>query len=224
MDLDYTVVYSKRKTITVTVERDRSVVVRAPSDIGAEKVRALLETKKLWLYEKLKHPQKYNGDAKKKEFVSGESVLYLGRNYYLEVHKTGAESIRFDSVFAVTGADSDRVADLFRSWYVDRAREKIVPRVSYHARNIGVQFNRVIISSPKYRWGSCTPNDNLTFNWRLVKAPMSVIDYVVVHELVHLVEHNHTPEFWRMVRTQVPAYLKSKVWLKEHGEILESSF
>ncbi len=81
-----------------------------------------------------------------------------------------------------------------------------------------------MVSDLKYRWGSCTPKDNLNFNWKLIKAPMLVIDYVIVHELAHFLEHNHTSTFWNIVNTQVPYHFKAKRWLKEHGEILENNF
>ncbi len=89
---------------------------------------------------------------------------------------------------------------------------------------MGVAYNDVLISDMKYRWGSCTPNMNLNFNWRLIKAPMHVIDYVVVHELAHVLEHNHSPLFWQHVKTQVPDFEKSKNWLKAHGQCLEDEF
>ena len=76
----------------------------------------------------------------------------------------------------------------------------------------------------KYRWGSCTPNDNIIFNWRLIKAPMFVIDYVIVHELAHLIEPNHTPRFWNIVRAQIANLDKVKSWLKENGTLLELDF
>ena len=178
---------------------------------------------KLWIYEKLRHPQKYDA-APRKEFVSGESVLYLGRNYRLEIQKGSEESIRFFGKFIVTGISSNRAAELFREWYVGKAKKKIIPRVELHARNLGVQVNKVMVSELKYRWGSCTPNDSLNFNWKLIKAPVFVIDYVIVHELAHLLEQNHTARFWNIVQAQVPGYLKAKEWLKEHGDILESGF
>jgi predicted metal-dependent hydrolase len=221
MNLDYTIIYSKRKRITITVERDRSVVVRAPEGTDENKVRGVVESRKAWLYEKLRHPQKYNSIANKKEFVSGESILYLGRNYRLEVIKDGEESIRFMSKFVVTGARSNRAGKLFKDWYVIKAKDKIIPRVKRHAQNMGVVVNKVMVSDLKYRWGSCTPNDNLNINWKLIKAPMFVIDYVIVHELAHLMESNHTKRFWNIVRTQAPMAEKAKSWLKENGEVLE---
>jgi len=222
MELPYRLIYSKRKTITITVERDRAVVVRAPEGVDENKVRAVVESKKLWIHEKLKHPQKYNGLSRKKEFVSGETVPYLGRNYRLEIRIGSNEGIHLVGKFVVTSASRERASILFKSWYIDKARQNIIPRVNRHANNLGVQFNKVLISDLKYSWGSCTPKDNLNFNWKLVKAPMFVIDYVIVHELAHLLEHNHTHRFWGVVRAQVPNYAKAKEWLKEYGELLES--
>ena len=100
-------------------------------------------------------------------------------------------------------------------------KNEIIPKVRFYANNLGVTYNKIMISDLKYRWGSCTPKDNLNFNWRLIKAPMFVIEYVIVHELAHLLEGNHTPEFWNIVKVQVPNYEKAKEWLKENGEMLE---
>ncbi len=205
------------------MERDRSIVVMAPVGTSPERIREVVESRRLWIYEKLRHPQKYD-PSPRKEFVSGETVLYLGRNYRLEIQKGSEESIRFIGRFIVTGISPDRAAKLFREWYIGKAKKKIIPRAKLHARNLGVLFNKVMVSELKYRWGSCTPHDSLNFNWKLIKAPMSVIDYVIVHELAHLMEQNHTARFWNIVQAQVPGYVKSKEWLKEHGDILESGF
>jgi hypothetical protein len=85
-----------------------------------------------------------------------------------------------------------------------------------------VEYKRAKIVDNRYRWGSCTVKDNVNFNWRLIKAPMFVIDYVIVHELAHLFEANHTSRFWNIVRSQSPKMDNAKQWLKEHGEILET--
>ena len=224
MQLDYQIIYSKRKTVTITVDRDRAVIVRAPEGTDPEKVRALVESKKLWLHQKLRHPQKYSPLPRHKNFISGASVLYLGQPYRLEIVRSPAEEIRFEGKFIVAAVSRERASKVFKEWYKARAKEIIRPRVQHHARNVGAHYNRVLISDLKYRWGSCTPNDNLNFNWKLIKAPMFVIDYVIVHELAHFLESNHTSNFWQIVKTQVPQYLKAKQWLKEHGEILEFDF
>jgi len=93
--------------------------------------------------------------------------------------------------------------------------------VNIHARNLGVRVAEVKIVDSRYRWGSCTVKSNVNLNWRLMKAPMFVIDYVIVHELAHLREANHTPRFWNIVRAQSPTMEKAKAWLKENGQLLE---
>ena len=90
-----------------------------------------------------------------------------------------------------------------------------------HARDLGVEVAKVKIVDNRYRWGSCTQNSNVNINWRLIKAPMFVVDYVVIHELAHLIEANHTPRFWNIVKTQIAQADKARQWLKEHGQLLE---
>lgn len=155
--------------------------------------------------------------------MSGESALYLGRQYRIEVVKTGLAKIKFAQRFFIPVTQTfERTEDL-RKWYISRAKEKIVPRVKQHARQLGVDVAGVKIVDNHYRWGSCTINNNVNFNWRLIKAPMFVIDYVIVHELAHLIEANHTPRFWNIVRAQAPTMEKAKAWLKEHGQLLEQA-
>jgi predicted metal-dependent hydrolase len=108
-----------------------------------------------------------------------------------------------------------------KEWYIARAKEKIIPRVKIYCHAIGVDVAGVKIVDNRYRWGSCTLNNNVNLNWRLIKAPMFVIDYVIVHELAHIIEANHTPRFWNIVRVQTPTMDKARAWLKEHGQLLE---
>jgi len=156
-----------------------------------------------------------------KELVSGESALYLGRSYQIEVVDDGTRDIRFTKRFVIPSSRATERKGAMREWYIARADEIILRRVHRHARELGVQFSKAKIVDNRYRWGSCTIQDNVNLNWRLIKAPMFVIDYVIVHELAHLIESNHTPEFWNVVRTQAPKMEKAKLWLKENGQILE---
>jgi predicted metal-dependent hydrolase len=212
MDLSYETRRSaKRQKLTITVERDRRVVVHAPEGMSDEKIRQMVESKRQWIYEKTGHPQKYQGlpHPPGKELVSGESALYLGRLYRIEVVKTGLEAIQFTQRFLIPERESGERAEALREWYVSRAREKLVPRVELHAHALGVDIAGVKIVDNRYRWGSCTMNNYISLNWRLIKAPMFVIDYVIVHELAHLMESNHTPKFWNIVRTQVATMVRS---------------
>lgn len=215
----------KRKKLTITVERDRSVVVNAPVNTSDDKIHEIVESKRQWIYEKIGHIQKYQQPLHPpgKELVSGESALYLGRNYRIEVKKNDLSEVQFEQRFLIPAVKGMKQKEVLRKWYINKANEKILPRVKRHARELGVDYTAAKIVDNKYRWGSCTMKNNINFNWRLIKAPMSVIDYVIVHELAHLIEPNHTPRFWNIVRTQSPTMEKAKNWLKEHGELLEES-
>ena len=108
-----------------------------------------------------------------------------------------------------------------REWYIERAKERVLPRVVKQARELGVSFGQARIVDNRYRWGSCTVRDNINLNWRLVKAPIFVIDYVIAHELAHLLEPNHTQRFWNIVKTRAPTMDRARDWLREHGQLLE---
>ena len=222
--MEYTIQKSvKRRKLTITIERDRKVVVHAPEGLSDEKIRQVVESKRRWIHEKTGHSQKYQTlpHPPGKELVSGESALYLGRQYRSEVVKNGLAGIQFSHRFLIPASQGKKRQEVLREWYINRAKEKIVQQVKLHARRLGVDIAGVKIVDSRYRWGSCTLKNNVNFNWRLIKAPMFVIDYVIVHELSHLIEANHTPRFWNIVSAQTPTMDKAKVWLKEHGQLLE---
>ena len=226
MDLTYKIQRSaRRRKLTITVERDRSVVVHAPKGTSDKKIRDVVEAKRQWIYEKIGHPQKYHDlpHPPGKELVSGESALYLGRQYRIEMVKTGLSDIHFAQRFLIPATQRNKRGEALREWYISKAKEKIVPRVKHHAHELGVNFADVKIVDNRYRWGSCTVNSNVNFNWRLIKAPMFVIDYIIVHELAHLIETNHTPKFRNIVSAQSPTMEKAKAWLKENGQLLEEA-
>ena len=214
---------SKRKTLTITVERDRSVVVHAPESTPEETVREVVESKRRWIHEKTTHAQKYEARPHPpgKELVNGESVLYLGREYQIEVIPTASTEIRFEQRFFIPASLAGERRNVLRNWYVNRAKEQILPKVESLAALLGVELAGAKIVDSRFRWGSCTVKNNVNLNWRLMKAPMFVIDYVIVHELAHLLEANHTPRFWNIVRTHAPRMDKARSWLREHGQVLE---
>jgi len=178
-----------------------------------------------WIYEKIGHPQKYRDlpHPRGKELVSGESALYLGRQYRIEVVQKGLPGVHFAQKFLIPTTQIRKKEEALREWYIAKAKEKIIPQVKHYAHHLGVNIKGIRIVDNRFRWGSCTINDNVNFNWRLIKAPMFVIDYVIMHELAHLMESNHTPMFWDIVRAQAPTMDKAKGWLKEHGQLLEQS-
>lgn len=224
MELSYTIKRSsKRKKLTITVERDRSVIIHAPEGTSEAKIREIVKSKRQWIYEKTRHVQKFSElpHPPGKELVSGESARYLGRNYQIEIVQNGASKIQFEQRFLIPASFSGERKTVLREWYIAKAEEKILPRVKSFARELGVEPANAKIADNRYRWGSCTAKNSVSFNWRIIKAPMYVVDYIIVHELAHLLENNHTPRFWNIVRTQSPKMEKAKLWLKENGQLLE---
>lgn len=223
MNLTYTTVRSaKRKKLTLTVERDSTIFVNAPEGASDEMIARVVESKRQWLFEKLQNAPKYQdrAHAPGKEVVSGESALYLGREYRITLTDDSAD-VLFNREFAIPRGNRLKTRQVFRDWYLKQAREVILPRAYRYAEELGVKVGEVSIVDNRLRWGSCTAKNNIRLNWRLIKAPMAVIDYVVVHEMAHLLVANHTPDFWNIVRAKVPAAEKSKTWLKTHGQLLE---
>lgn len=221
MRLDYEIIYSNRQKIQISVERDKSVIVRAPEGTSLEKIESAVNKKKLWIYEKTKHPQKYQDAKKERDYIPGTSILYLGKEYKLDFVNDDFDGVKFDGRFLLPANMSLFAEQLLQDWFVEEAERIISLKVESYAKKLGVNFNKILISNLKYRWGSCTPKDNLNFNWRVIKAPINVIDYVIVHELAHLAESNHTKRFWTIVSIQLPHYQKAKDWLKNNGRILE---
>jgi len=223
-ELNYTIVRSpKRKTLTITVERDRAVVVHAPQEMPEPEVHRHMDAKRQWVLEKLRHPQKYEDRTHPpgKEVVNGESAPYLGRDYRIQIVETQSGAVELAEIFMVPPAHQSKRREVLREWYVAQAKDRILARVEQHARELGVEFAGARVVDNRYRWGSCTVGDSVNFNWRLIKAPMFVIDYVIVHELAHLIEANHTDTFWSIVRAKTSTMQKAKTWLKEHGQMLE---
>lgn len=166
-------------------------------------------------------PAKSAGLRPARLMTAGRTVRNARRDYRIEVAETESGEVEFSDFFLVPFAQQAKRREVLRDWYMARAEEKIIPRVKQHAHELGVEYGSAKIVDNRYRWGSCTVKDNVSFNWRLIKAPMFVIDYVIVHELAHLIEANHTDHFWSIIRAKSPTMEKAKSWLKEHGQILE---
>ncbi len=224
MQFEYEVKYSTRKTLNITVERDRKIIVRAPEYLTLDRIDKIVQSKRQWLKEKLEHIQKYPLVPESKEFVSGETLMYLGKNYQLLVVDEEIDGIEFNQRFRISRKNQAIANELFKKWYLKQALQKTELIAKEYSTSLGVDYRGCKTSEMKYRWGSCTPNNNIIFNWRIVKAPMYVLEYIVAHELVHLIENNHTPRFWNILSIQIPQYLKAKKWLKENGHLLEVDF
>jgi predicted metal-dependent hydrolase len=222
MNLEYDVIYSNRRTIGITVERDRRVVVRAPKQVLSKAVAAVVEQKRLWIWNKLRDMRKYPQPRPKKEFVAGEAFLYLGQSFGLELVSERRGEVRFDGhCFELSRDDSRRARELFVAWYRAQAKVHLTSRVDAMARAMGIAAKGIVVREMTTRWGSCSPAGILTFNWRIVQAPIGVVDYLIAHQLAHVIEPTHAPNFWNIVGVHVPAWEKARGWLRSHGGRLE---
>jgi len=210
---------SKRRTIALIIERDGTLTVRAPMRIPRAQIDSFIQEKTDWITrtrEKLKSVV----EIPARQYIDGETFPFLGSPFDLKLAKPQRPSLQFDNGFTLSHTAQKRGESTFIRWYKERAYDVISGRVAQYAKQYDFTPKEVKITSAKTRWGSCSPNGTLNFTWRLVMAPLDVIDYVVVHELVHLRVKNHSSKFWKAVEVIYPDYKKKRKWLRENGEKL----
>jgi hypothetical protein len=214
------IIRTKRRTIALIVQRDGRLVVRAPMKAKDDAIRALVEKKAEWIKVKQELVKAIYPPYVSKEFVNGEGFWYLGQIYRLEIVDAQRPALTLNGNFQLTSSALPKAARVFEYWYREQALQVISKRTKWYAENHGSTYNLVKITSARTRWGSCSAKGTLSFAWRLVMAPVPVIDYVVVHELIHMQEKNHSREFWGKVRVIIPDYKQRIEWLDRNGHIL----
>lgn len=212
------IIKSRRKTLSLQITEDASLIVRAPYSMSQKTIHQIIIKHKDWIEKKQREMIKRSKFAKH-EFKSGETFLYLGNLHKLKIVEDQNSPLIFDGSFFLFKSHSNG-RETFLKWYKLKSYEIISERVDIYAKKYGFEFGKLRITDAQKRWASCSSNGNLNFSWRLVMAPIEVIDYVVIHELVHLVERNHSKLFWAKVRLLYPQYEKEKGWLKENGYLL----
>jgi len=231
LDIEYDVKRGKRKkTIAVQVASASQVIVLAPIYLKDEKIREIIKKKAKWIIEKQNYHKKIEELFPPKEFVSGEQILYQGRKYRLKVVEKKDD---FSDNLAISGrkivatvdpelnADEKKAAikKAILKWYLSETDQIIRQRTKRYIPILDVMPRKIEIKDQEKRWGSCSSKSVLRFNWRIIMAPISIIDYVVVHELCHLKAKNHSPAFWRLVSLAVPDYRKRRDWLRKNSAI-----
>jgi predicted metal-dependent hydrolase len=213
--MSYEIIRSNRKTIALKVSPDGRFEVTAPVSASDEDIETIINKKKFWLYKTINKTQEKASKSLKKEFISGEMFWYLGKRYRLDVSKNCEhKGLRFrHNKFVLNSEDKTKAEQLFKEFYKQKAKEKLEAQVIKYAKQMGVEYQELKFLDMKKRWGSCTNAGNIILNSHLIKAPMYVIDYVIVHELAHLIEYNHSPRFWNIIRTQISDYEVHKMWL-----------
>jgi|BioPla2DNA2_1021312.scaffolds.fasta_scaffold13158_2 predicted metal-dependent hydrolase len=221
-DINYELKQSKRKTMSIYIERDGRVSVLAPEHLNIEEIEKVLEEKRYWIYSQLAEWEYLNSARVNRQFVNGEGFLYLGRSYRLKLVEEQDEPLKlYQGYFCLRKKDVPSATEHFKDFYRRKGTEKLKDRVDHYKDMLGVQPQGIRVMELKNRWASCSENNILNFHWKCIMAPMTIIDYIVVHELAHFIYPNHNESFWNVVDKVLPDYLERKNWLRENGAALD---
>ena len=217
----------RKKTVQITVDGS-GVQVAAPEATPVSDLRAIVRKRAPWI---LTHATGAILEAAPKQFVSGETLPYLGRNVRMIVETTDTLSARlsFDHWrFLVTVPKTlsgnerwEAIRRVIVGWYRDRADERLPITIENWWPRLGRgEKSRVLIRDQRQRWGSCSPDGTLRFNWRAMMLPPALIEYIVVHELAHLTHQNHSAKFWTLLSNAIPDAQHRRRHLREAGRTL----
>lgn len=197
--IDFRLEYSGRKSLGITVTPEMEVLVKAPVDTSIENVKERIRKKAPWIIKQQSFFLSFQPKTPQRKYVSGETHLYLGRQYRLQIKIGKEESVRLKGKFiVVTATEKSRTKDLLSGWYLEHARLKFhsvaAPLIDKFKKH-KVEPSSIVLRAMPTRWGSCTPKGKIILNPELIKAPKGCIEYVIIHELCHLVHHDHTQKF-----------------------------
>lgn len=221
-DLEFEVRWSpRRKTLQITVDREGELVVSAPEGTDPARMEEFIREKQFWIYTKLAEKEALRQPVTAKEFVNGEGFPYLGRSYRLLLVDEQDVPLKLErGRFSLLREDAADGRRLFINWYTKHARPWLARRVGRFTPLVGVVPSRVEVRDLGFRWGSCGESGTVNFHWASILLPPSVIEYIIVHELVHLHESHHTPEFWRRVERALPDFEALRERLAMRGNSL----
>ena len=213
----YELIRSNRKSLALVIDTDAKLIVRAPLKMPVDEIEAFINKKKRWIEEKQKQVEVFGEKHPPVSVQTGESLMYLGNSF--AIIKDNVETVQVNAT-EILVPEAYTTDDLI-VWLKNEAEKIITERVIHYSNITGAEYSSIKLSEAKGRWGSCSPKNSLNFAWRLVMCPLSVIDYVVVHELSHIAYKNHSPAFWARVKTVMPTYEDEQDWLNINREIME---
>lgn len=218
-DIDIVIEKTERKkTVSIFIERDGSVRVLAPSTATDEKIETAIKAKEYQIFTKLAKWKELNQGKVNREFVNGQSFLYLGRNYRLEIVENHQLPLKISGGnFQLDKKYLNKANKVFKEFYKDKAEKKINERLKLIGEKFQLKPTLVKVLELQNRWASWTPKNGLNFHWKCAMAPVPVIDYIITHEMVHLKYSNHSSEFWNELDKKMPNYREHESWLKQNG-------
>ncbi len=219
--VSYTIKRSFRaRYVRLEVRRETGLTVVVPKSYDLAQLPDLLTKRERWVLGNLARYGPAMSPSPRGEVKSGDRIPYLGRELEVVAQpdhgKTASVKLEPKRLVVSLKSASDGLNPVLEWWYRQQAEKLIGRRASELRTRLAVTYSRLSIRGARTRWGSCSHKGNLNFNWRLMMVPPSVIDYVIIHELAHLKELNHTERFWRLVAEHCPRWRKHRRWLKDH--------
>lgn len=199
------------------------MLVSAPERTTVAELEKLILTKADWIAKQAARLEALADTALNSAVTEGSQVLFLGQSYTIQVRLSAVCDVScYNNTIVLSYPQNGalNVETLLKDWYVKAAAKMFQEKTLFWAPRLGVTPQRITIKDQKTRWGSCSSNGSIAYNWRVIMAPPAVIDYLVVHELCHMAVANHSAKFWEMVELALPAYKAHRQWLKEHGRLL----
>ncbi|MBF7097414.1 M48 family metallopeptidase [Alkalibacter mobilis] len=226
-EIEYNVVKRKRKTAEIKIDSKGVITLTVPHHIDDARINKMISDKIHWIINKKSLIVEKNRKIKPVNFQQGDQLNFLGNKYTLNICGVKSNKSRIDFVeekIVFEGPICDRkiIKDELVKWYKIQGREIISSRVGFYSKYFDHIPTEIKVKEQKKRWGSCTYDNKLLFNWRIIMAPMEIIDYIVVHEMSHMKHKNHSRDFWCEVNRVYPEYKNCKDWLKEN--YMELSF
>lgn len=227
--IDYRIERSdRRKTVTIAVDPSAGVVLKAPVNATLRRLDDVVKTKAPWIMQRLVEFRELGPAPTPKEFVAGESYSYLGRSYRLKIERPSEgtkPSASLHGAFLTVSLPRGSIAEqrdalvkrAVVAWYRKQADRRLPERVEVYATRAGLRPPPVLVREQEKRWGSCNSKGELRFNWRVMMAPMSLVDYVVAHEVCHLVVRDHSTRFWKLLGTILPDFEERRARLRVDG-------
>jgi predicted metal-dependent hydrolase len=214
------IIRSRRRTIALEITPTATLIVRAPLRVPSEYIEEIIRQKHSWIvrkFDEMKRRPLLSGH----EYTEGEIFLFLGREYPLHILQDSNMTIERSDRLYVSSALLPDLKNHIRRWYREEAHKEIQARCMWFSMKTGQVPTTIRITDAQQRWGSCTHKGGLNFSWRLIQSPPDIVDYVVVHELVHIGQPDHSRKFWNKVRDILPDYERRRKWLRENERLLK---
>jgi hypothetical protein len=213
------IVRTRRRSIALIITPDARLIVRAPHRATAAMIDAVVLEKRDWIRKKIGE-MKERPQAIIHTYDEGEIFWFLGRPYPLHITDDEGSGIRRTDRLMVPRNLPRGIRYGIQLWYRQEAAKEISSRCMWFSMMTGYSPSSVRITDARQRWGSCNHQGGLNFSWRLIQAPLSIVDYVIVHELVHLRQPDHSPKFWAKVEALMPDYRLRRGWLRDNERLL----